>query len=486
VTTLESVLARLKEALPAKRLNFDRFAFPEKSGAACPQGCILSPLGAWLGERVMSIAKAHFTRRRVVAAGIAGNVMEWYDFSVYGYFARTIGNLYFPTEDPSASLIAAFAVFAVGFLMRPLGAILFGYVGDRVGRGPALLWSVVAMAVPTFAIGVLPTYAEIGVAASLLMLLCRIVQGLAVGGEYTSSAVFLAETAHPQKRGAASAWAPFGAVAGILMGSAVGAGILNAMPLEDVVAWGWRIPFLVGVMVGGVGFILRRRMPFDQPAATAGFPLFQALREHPVQLLQVVCISLVNAVSFYLVFVYIITWLKLFADVGAKTALLINSFNMTILLGVILVMSRLSDRIGRKPILVGAAIGLFLFSWPLMALMQTGDVYRVFLGQLGLTLLIGSYGAVNPIAICEIFPRNVRCSAVSAAYNITLGVAGGTAPAVATWLIGVTGEPSVPAFYIMVGAAISAVAAMSVHERSRQAISDSILPDAAPAASAGQ
>ena len=425
------------------------------------------------------------SRRRVVAAGIAGNVMEWYDFSVYGYFARTIGNLYFPTDDPDASLLAAFAVFAVGFLMRPLGAVLFGYIGDRVGRGPALLWSVVAMAVPTFVIGLLPTYAQMGIAASLLMLLCRIMQGLAVGGEYTSSAVFLAETADPKKRGAATAWAPFGAVAGILLGSAVGATILNTLPLEDVVAWGWRIPFLFGVVVGGVGFILRRRMPFDKPAAKKGFPLWGALREHPVQMLQVVCISLVNAVSFYLIFVYIITWLKLAADVGASTALLVNSANMVVLLIVILTMARVSDRIGRKPILVGAAIGLALFSWPLMALMETGITTYVFLGQFGLALLIGSFGSVNPIAICEIFPRNVRCSAVSAAYNLTLGVAGGTAPAVATWLIGVTGQSSVPAIYIMASAAISAVAALSVHERSRQAIADSVLPHLAPSASPG-
>jgi len=426
------------------------------------------------------------TRRRVVAAGIAGNVMEWYDFSVYGYFARTIGNLYFPADDPRTSLLAAFAVFAIGFLMRPLGAVLFGHIGDRVGRGPALLWSVIAMAVPTFVIGLLPTYADIGIVASLLMLLCRIVQGLAVGGEYTSSAVFLAETADPQKRGAASAWAPFGAVAGILLGSAVGAAILNAMPLEQVVAWGWRLPFLFGVVVGGVGFILRRRMPFDKPAAKAGFPLLQALREHPIEMLQVISISLVNAVGFYLIFVYIITWLKLFADVRASTALLINSFNMVILLCAILSVSRLSDRIGRKPILVAAAIGLLLLSWPLMALMQTGEIPYIVLGQFGFALLIGAYGAVNPIAICEIFPRNVRCSAVSTAYNITLGVAGGTAPAVATWLIGVTGNASVPAIYIMVGAVVSSVGALSVRESSRYAISDSVMPHLAVSASTGR
>lgn len=414
----------------------------------------------------------HADRKRVVWAGIVGNVMEWYDFAIYGFFARTIGSLFFPAEDPLTSLLAAYAVFAVGFFMRPLGAILFGHIGDRVGRGPALLWSVVAMAVPTLIMGLLPTYAEIGIWASLLMLLCRMMQGLAVGGEYTSSAVFLAETAHPERRGAAAAWAVFGATGGILLGSAVGALVLNTLPLDQVVAWGWRVPFLFGVLVGVAGFLLRRRMPFDKPAATEGSPLMKALREHPVAMLQAVSISLVNAVAFYLIFVYLVSWLKLAADIGARTALLINSANMVILLGVVLVMARLSDRIGRKPILAGAAIGLLLFSWPLMMLMQTGTVVNVFLGQLGFTLLLGSYGAVNAITLCEVFPRHVRCSAVSAAYNLAFGLAGGTAPAVATWLIETTGNALMPALYIMVCAAISAAAALSVRESRQRHLAD--------------
>ncbi|WP_119274577.1 MFS transporter [Taklimakanibacter deserti] len=418
----------------------------------------------------------HGHRRRIVWAGIVGNVMEWYDFAIYGFFARTIGSLYFPAEDPRTSLLAAYAVFAVGFLMRPLGAILFGHIGDRVGRGPALLWSVVAMAVPTLIMGLLPTYAQIGIWASVLMLACRMMQGLAVGGEYTSSAVFLAETAHPDKRGAATAWAVFGATGGILLGSAVGALVMNTLPLDQVVAWGWRIPFLFGVLVGVAGFLLRRRMPFDKPAAKKGSPLLQALREHPVAMLQAVAISLVNAVAFYLIFVYLISWLKLAADMGARTALWINSLNMVILLGVVLVMSRLSDRIGRKPILATAALGLLLFSWPLFELMRTGDGLYVFLGQLGFTLLIGSYGSVNPIVLCEVFPRHVRCSAVSAAYNLSVGLAGGTAPAVATWLIETTNNPVMPAYYITACAAISVVAVLSLHESRRQALSDSVLP----------
>jgi len=427
-------------------------------------------------EPVPTADRHHGHRRRIVWAGIVGNVMEWYDFAIYGFFARTIGSLYFPAEDPRTSLLAAYAVFAVGFLMRPLGAILFGHIGDRVGRGPALLWSVVAMAIPTLIMGLLPTYAQIGIWASILMLICRMMQGLAVGGEYTSSAVFLAETAHPGKRGAATAWAVFGATGGILLGSAVGALVMNTLPLDQVVAWGWRIPFLFGVLVGVAGFMLRRRMPFDKPAAKKGSPLLQALREHPVAMLQAVAISLVNAVAFYLIFVYLISWLKLAADMSARTTLWINSLNMVILLGVVLFMSRLSDRIGRKPILATAAIGLLFFSWPLFELMRTGDALYVFLGQLGFTLLIGSYGSVNPIVLCEVFPRHVRCSAVSAAYNLSVGLAGGTAPAVATWLIETTDNPVMPAYYITACAAISLVAVLSLHESRRQALSDSVLP----------
>ena len=433
----------------------------------------------------MSIEEANRTRRKVVAAGIAGNVMEWYDFAVYGYFARTIGSLYFPSDDPKVSLIVAYGAFAAGFLMRPLGAILFGYIGDRVGRGPSLLWSVVVMAAPTFCIGLLPTYSEIGVAAPALMITFRMLQGLAVGGEYTGSAVFLAETAHPDRRGFAAAWAPFGAVGGILMGSSAAALVLNALPLDQVVAWGWRVPFLLGVVVGGVGFILRRRMPHDKPAATKGFPLWQALRLFPKQMLQVVGLSLINAVVFYIVFLFIISWLKTAAGMGAAVATQINSLNMALMLGVIMFFAWLSDRIGRKPILAGAAIGLVIFARPLMALMQTGTIAYVFLGQLGFVILVGAYSAAIPIAMCEIFPRGVRCSAVSTAYNICVGVAGGTAPSLSAWLIDKTGYNLVPALYIMLASAFSALAALSIHPESRKAIADSVIPHAALPAGTG-
>lgn len=406
----------------------------------------------------MTLDELHRARRRVVAGGIAGNVMEWYDFAIYGYFVRTIGRLYFRTDDPTVTLLAAYGAFAVGFLMRPLGAVVFGFIGDRIGRGPALLWSVVAMAVPTFAMGLLPTYEQIGYWAAGLMVACRAVQGLSVGGEYTGSAVYLAESALPNRRALASAWAPFGGISGMLLGSAVGALVINALPLEDVVAWGWRAAFLFGGVLGCVGFLLRRRLAHDQPAALGGFPLAAALRLHRRELLQVIGVALANSVGFYLIFFYIVPWLKSFANVGASRALLINSANMAVMLAVIPAAAWLADRYGRKPLLAAAAAGLLVLSWPLLALMQGGQLWGVFIGQLAFTLLIGTYAAILPVAICELFPRGVRCSAVASAYNISAGIAGGTAPMMATRLVEETRDPLSPALYLSATALLSLIA----------------------------
>ncbi len=222
------------------------------------------------------------------------------------------------------------------------------------------------------------------------------------------------------------------------------------------------MPFLLGVVVGGVGFIVRRRLSVDPPAAASGFPLVVALHRHRGPLLQVIGLSLINAIPFYLVFLYILVWLKNYAGLNASRALAINSINMAIMLAAILAAAWLSDRVGRKPVLAVAAAGLVLFAWPLFGLMQTGQVWAVFIGQLGLALLIGAYGGAIPVAICELFPRGVRCSAVSVAYNITVGIAGGTAPMVTTWLIERTGYALSPALYIMLAAALSLMAVLSM------------------------
>jgi MHS family proline/betaine transporter-like MFS transporter len=196
--------------------------------------------------------------RRIIAAGAIGNVLEWYDFAVYGYFAAAIGRTFFPSENEVAQVLAAFGIFAVGFLMRPVGGALIGFIGDRMGRRAALTFSVAAMAIPTFLVGVLPGYQTLGIAAPILLTLLRMIQGLSVGGEYTTSIVFMVEHATPGGRGLIGAMGCCGAVGGILAGSATGAALASVMSEAALESWGWRIPFMLGLVVGLAGFFLSR------------------------------------------------------------------------------------------------------------------------------------------------------------------------------------------------------------------------------------
>lgn len=396
---------------------------------------------------------------RRIAAGAIGNVLEWYDFAVYGYLAATIGRQFFPSEDPAASLLSAFAVFAVGFLMRPIGGILIGHIGDRHGRRIALIVSVAGMAVPTVMIGVLPGYDAIGLAAPILLVLLRMVQGMSVGGEYVGSMVFLVESAPADRRGVYGAFAGVGAVGGILLGSASATLLAALLPAEAIEAWAWRLPFLAGLVLAIVGFVLRREMaePAAAPREHTRLPIVEAVREHPWAILRIAGLSVFNAVGFYVSFVYVATWLQTEDGLGEATALEVNTLNMVILLFVIVGFCRLSDRIGRKPILTGAAIGFMVLGVPLFWLMDRGDVVSAFLGQLGLVAMVGALG-VMPTAMVETVAGRVRVTAIALGYNLTLGFVGGTAPLVAAWLIDETGDPLAPGFFVAAAGAVSFVA----------------------------
>src|SRR6516165_9036806 len=220
-----------------------------------------------LAGRVGEYVKMNFAQtRRVIVAGIIGNVLEWYDFAVYGFFATAIGQEFFPHQDRVAQLLSAFGIFALGYLMRPLGGAVTGHIGDRFGRRAALSFSVAAMAIPTFLIGLLPGYKTLGLLAPIAPTFLRMVQGLSVGGEYTRSMVFLVEQAPDGRRGLMGGLAVCGATAGILLGSAVGAGFAANMSAAALAAWGWRIPFLLGLLVGAGDYILRRQLLETIPA----------------------------------------------------------------------------------------------------------------------------------------------------------------------------------------------------------------------------
>jgi MFS family permease len=248
--------------------------------------------------------------RRGGIAGVVGNILEWYDFALFGFFAREIGAHFFPADNPTASLLAAFGTFAAGFLMRPVGGALFGWVGDRFGRKQALIWSVLAMAFPSFFIGLLPGTKAIGLAAPVLLLLFRLMQGLAVGGEYMASAVFLVEGSQPGCRGWMGSWGPLGASAGTLLGSMAGALVNGVLPPEAVMQYGWRLPFLAGLAVGLGGLAIRthyvERVPHQAPAKS---PLREAFRDHWRTMVHLVALIAGISVGFYTIFVYSVTWL---------------------------------------------------------------------------------------------------------------------------------------------------------------------------------
>ena len=398
--------------------------------------------------------------RRGVIAGVVGNMLEWYDFALFGFFAREIGAHFFPANDPTASLLAAFGTFAAGFLMRPVGGALFGWIGDRFGRKQALIGSVLAMAFPSFFIGVLPGTASIGLAAPILLLILRLLQGVAVGGEYMASAVFLVEGAQPGRRGWMGSWGPIGASAGTLLGSAAGAIVNAAMSPQAVMAYGWRIPFIVGLGVGLGGLAIRRhyveRVPHQPPAKS---PLGEAFRAHWRTMVHLICLVAGISVGFYTTFVYASTWLEQVAGVSARTALGINTLAMAASLFVIPLSGLASDRVGRRPVLLVCAGAVMLLAYPLMALMARGQTGGIIVGQAGLALLNGATGGVLPAAMAELAPWRVRCTVLSVAYNVAVALLGGTTPLVAAWLVARTGVPLAPAIYLTAAGALTFVGA---------------------------
>lgn len=394
---------------------------------------------------------------RVIAAGMIGNVLEWYDFAIYGYFAAPIGRLFFPHEDAVAQLLSAFGVFALGYLMRPVGGVVIGHIGDRFGRRAALTFSVAAMAVPTFLIGLLPGYATLGLLAPVALTLLRMVQGLSVGGEYTSSMVFLVEHAPDGRRGLMGSLASCGASGGILLGSAVAAGFAAGMSTAALDAWGWRIPFLLGLVLGVVGYLLRRHvlektMPVDERKRA---PIVETLHDHWRTVLGFAGLSVFNAVGFYVGFVYLVSWLQTADGIPPARALEINTLSMAALLPVMILIGTLSDRFGRKPFLLLACALGFAGALPVFLLLNHPSPALAQIGQLGLVLMVGIYGGTQPTFMVEAAPPRVRCTAVSLGYNVSLGVIGGLTPLVAAWLVERTGNEIAPAFLVMAAAAVT-------------------------------
>jgi MHS family proline/betaine transporter-like MFS transporter len=405
------------------------------------------------------------SRFRLIAAGTIGNVLEWYDFAIYGYFAVSIGHTFFPEGDPVAQVLAAFGVFAVGYLMRPLGGMLTGVIGDRYGRRTALTFSVTAMAVPTFLVGLLPGYATLGVVAPILLTLLRMIQGLSVGGECTTSFTFMIENASPQRRGLTGAIAVTGNTAGMLLGSGAGAVMATLLSPDALHDWGWRVPFLFGLLVGMAGYLLRREIQDMNLAIHGGHsPLVETFRNNKRLLMRLAGLAAFGAVGFYLMFLYVVSWLQLVDGVAPERALDINTVSMAAMIPVMLATGWLSDRVGRKPPLIAALALGFIGALPFLWLMHHANPALILVGQLGFVLVLGTAIAIMPALMVEATPPAIRCTAIAIGFNVTYGVLGGLSPLAATWLVHRTDIDLSPAFMVMAAAVISFVALLTFKE----------------------
>ncbi len=409
--------------------------------------------------------------QRVVLSCMIGNALEWYDFALYGYFATTIGALFFPKFSTFASLIATFGIFAAGFIMRPLGGVIFGHIGDKIGRKNALLWSIYLMAIPTTLIGFLPTYDQIGWCAPLLLTGIRLAQGLSMGGEFTGSMVFVVEHAQTRNRGLYGSWVVFSLLLGILVGSAVATSTCYLLSEDQLMAWGWRIPFLLSAAGGFVGSIMRRTVHEPEQFAKAkerhkehSTPLAELFKYHFKTILYVVTIELTLSVGFYLIVTFINNFLTALLGFDMVTSLMMTTFSM-IAMGITIPLSGwLSDKIGRKAVLIPSALGFAFLSYPLFLALE-GSFVVALLAQIFLSFLMGMFFAPIPATLVELFPVTVRYSGLSISHSISMAVFGGSAPMIATGLIRLTHNNAAPAFYLSVASLIAAIALLFMKDR---------------------
>jgi len=409
--------------------------------------------------------------RRAILAAVIGNVLEWYDFAVYAYMATIIARKFFPAQEEITSLLSAFAAFGVGFAVRPLGGIVIGRLGDVRGRKTALVLTIVLMAIGTVMIGCVPTYESIGVAAPVLILIARLLQGFSAGGEWGGATAFIVEWAPSERRGLYGSLQQSSVAFGLLLGSAIAAVVSTVLSADAVDAWAWRIPFLLGGLLAPIGLYMRSNIEetpaftrlAEQPRVAAGS--LSALRLAA----RAFGFTILWTVSYYIVLSYMPTFLQKQVGLPRTQALWTTTAGLLLLVLAAPLLGWCSDRIGRKPLLLAACVGFLLLPYPLFSiLLSQPSLGTVISVQLILALTIAVFSGPGPAAIAEIFPTAVRSTWMSSGYSVAVAVFGGFAPFIATWLIARTGNPVSPSFYVMAAAAVSMAVIVRMEETAAQ------------------
>lgn len=413
--------------------------------------------------------------RKVLVSGMIGNGLEWYDYALYGQMAWLISKLFFPEGDPTVALLATYGVFAAGFIIRPVGGVLFGWIGDTYGRKQAMVIAVLMMAIPTGCIGLLPTYESIGILAPILLTLIRLLQGLSLGGEFSGSITYIVEHAPANKRGIAGSAPLVSLNMGFLLGLLVTQGFMMILGDEAFLSWGWRIPFILGIAIGLIGFYIRthcHESPVYEEAREAGHlsetPVKQAIKDHPWEIIQSFTMYMTVTMPFYLTAIYFIGFSQKHLGLSMADALWLNVGNMTVMMVMFFASAWLSDHIGRKKVMMGSALVMLVAIYPLMSQLYAGQsLFVIGLAQGFLALVVGFY--IGPVAavLVEMFPTSVRYTGMAIAYNVAAALFGGTAPLVCEWLIRETGSIPSIAYYVMLCNALSLLALFFYRDRYR-------------------
>ncbi|MXP65930.1 MFS transporter [Roseomonas sp. M0104] len=412
-------------------------------------------------------AADNLTAGKAVGAAVIGNVLEWYDFSVYAYLATILSHQFFHSENPTSALLATFAAFGIGFVVRPLGGILIGRMGDTHGRKAALLLTIFMMAFGTVAIGLLPTYETIGILSPILLVVCRLAQGFAAGGEWGGSTAFIVEWAPKNRRGFFGSFQQASVAGGLLLGSAVAAICSSVFSAGTMEAWGWRIPFLLGGLLIPLGIYMRRNIEETPAYREAVAEKAPAAREAGNWTLagRAFGFTILWTVSYYVMLNYMPTFTQQHAGLSRTAALWSNTLGLVVLVVAVPLMGMLSDRIGRKPLLLGCCIAFILLTYPLFVLLLSGGgLGTVILVQIIFAVMIAAFSGPGPAAISEIFPTASRSTYMSTGYSLAVAIFGGFAPYIATWLIATTGSPLSPTYYLIGAAILSTLVILRLRE----------------------
>jgi len=413
--------------------------------------------------------------RRAVRGAAIGNTVEWFDFAIYGFLATYIAEKFFPSGDETAALLNTFAIFAAAFFMRPLGGFFFGPLGDRIGRQKVLALVILLMSCSTFAIGLVPSYDTIGVFAPLLLLFLRCLQGFSAGGEYGSGACFLAEYASDKHRGFVVSFLVWSVVVGFLLGSLTVTGLETVLSEGAMDSYGWRIPFLIAGVLGAVGLYIRLRLG-DTPefealrdeGEVASSPLKEAVTTSWRPILQIGGLVVIHNVGFYIVFTFLPSYFT--KTLGFTKTDAFVSITVASLVALILIppLGALSDRIGRKPLLIAGSLAFAVFAYPLFLMLNTGSLAAAIAAHAGLAAIESVFVCASLAAGAELFATRVRSSGYSIGYNVSVALFGGTAPYVATWLVARTGNDLAPAYYVIVAALVTLITVLTMRETARR------------------